>query len=326
VKNLRNILVAIKNPAARSQPALRKAGQLAAATGARLELFHAIADPVYMDAFALEGKGLEQVQKEWRQRDVQRLERHAEKLRRDGLKVDVRCEWDFPAYEAVIRRAARSGADLIVAERHAKKHVLPWLLRFNDWELLRRSPVPVLLIKRAQAWHRPAVIAAIDPSHSFAKPARLDTQILAAASALVDALGGKMHVAHAWPGALMPVERLSQVSADVAQGMERRATRDARAAFVAAVDAAGTVGARRHFLVGHAVDVIPRLARQQHAGIVVMGAISRSGLKRLVVGNIAEQVLDSLACDVLVIKPQDFIARVKSTTRGVQLIPTPPNL
>ena len=36
-----------------------------------------------------------------------------------------------------------------------------------------------------------------------------------------------------------------------------------------------------------------------------MGAISRSGLKRLVIGNIAEQVLDALPCDVLVLKPAD---------------------
>jgi universal stress protein E len=56
---------------------------------------------------------------------------------------------------------------------------------------------------------------------------------------------------------------------------------------------------------------------------VVMGAISRSGLKRLVVGNIAEQVLDALSCDVLVLKPTDFKTRVKSRVRGVQLVPTP---
>jgi universal stress protein E len=70
--------------------------------------------------------------------------------------------------------------------------------------------------------------------------------------------------------------------------------------------------------------VIRKLARRQRAGIVVMGAISRSGLARLVVGNVAEQVLDSLACDVLVLKPADFKPRVKARGRGVQLIPTPP--
>jgi hypothetical protein len=47
-------------------------------------------------------------------------------------------------------------------------------------------------------------------------------------------------------------------------------------------------------------------------------------LKRLVIGNIAEQVLDALPCDVLVIKPASFKSPVKNRVRGVQLVPTPP--
>lgn len=326
MKKPRRILVAIKNPGSRAQPALRKAAQLASALGARLELFHAISEPVYLDAFLLEGLTLEQTQKQWRDRLVKKLEKHAAGLRDEGIAVDVCCEWDFPAYEAVIRRATRTDADLIVAERHATRHVLPWLLRFNDWELLRRSPVPVLLVKRAQPWRRPGVLAAIDPLHSFAKPARLDAEIMSAAQLVAEALGGKLHLAHAYPGALLPAERLSPVSAELAITLERQATREARKSFADAVETAGLSGARKHFVSGHAVDVIPKLARQQHVQLVVMGAVSRSGLKRLVIGNIAEQVLDALPCDVLVMKPANFKSRVKGRMRGVQLVPTPPYL
>lgn len=323
MKNLRRILVAIKSPAARTQPALRKAAHLAAACGARLELFHAISDPVYLDAFALEGLSLQQTQKQWRERVLARLEKLAAPLRDDGITVGVSTEWDFPAYEAVIRRAERTDADLIVAERHGTRHLMPWLLRFNDWELLRRSPVPVLLVKRAQPWRKPAVLAAIDPSHSFAKPAKLDAEILAAANLLSVTLGGSLHVTHAWPGAMLPTERLSPLSASLTASMEKRATRNARSEFAAALERAGISNAKRHFVAGHAVDVIPAVARKQRASVVVMGAISRSGLKRLVVGNIAEQVLDALPCDVLVVKPSDFKARVPGKPRGVQLVPTP---
>lgn len=324
MRNLRRILVAIKNPGSRSQPALRKAAQLAAASGARLELFHAISDPVYLDAFALEGMSLQQTQRQWRERELARLEKLAAPLRDDGLTVAVSSEWDFPAYEAVIRRAEQADADLIVAERHATRHVLPWLLRFNDWELLRRSPVPVLLIKRPQPWRKAGVLAAIDPSHSFAKPAKLDGEILAAANLVSLALNGTLHVAHAYPGTLLPVDRLGAVSATLTATVEKRAARDARAAFNEAIEKAGVSKARKHFVAGHAVDVLPSIARKNHVGVVVMGAISRSGLKRLVVGNIAEQVLDALPCDVLVIKPADFKPRVKGKSRGVQLVPTPP--
>lgn len=324
MRNLRRILVAIKDPGRRHQPVLRKAAQLAAASGARLELFHAICEPVYLDAFIAAGMSLQQVQRQFRDKTLARLEKLAAPLRHEGLAVGTGCELDFPAYDAVIRRAQRVDADLIVAERHAKKHMLPWLLRFNDWELLRRSPVPVLLIKRPQAWHRPPVLAAIDPSHGFARPARLDDEILAAANLVSVALSGKLHVAHAWPGEMLLASDLGAITADQLAGMRQRAERSARRAFADALERSGISDARRHFVPGQAVDVIPALARKQRAGIVVMGAISRSGLKRLVVGNIAEQVLDALSSDVLVVKPTDFKPRTATRTRGIQLVPTPP--
>jgi hypothetical protein len=39
------------------------------------------------------------------------------------------------------------------------------------------------------------------------------------------------------------------------------------------------------------IDAIPRVARQARSAIVVLGAISRSGLKRLFIGNTAERLL-----------------------------------
>jgi len=324
MKKLRHILVAIKNPHSRSQPALGKAAQLAQGCGARLTLFHALATPLYLDAYNLEGQSLQQTEQQWRARALAQLEKLAAPLRTAGMSVAVAVDWDFPPYEAVIRHAHRSAADLIVAERHASRHLLPALLRFNDWELLRRSPVPVLLIKRGGSWHRPAVLAAIDPMHSYAKPARLDAAIMNAGDLLATALSGKLHVAHAWWGAPFSGLRMTTAAPAMAVMMEERARRATLAAFKREVGKAGLKSARRHFVDGHPVDVLPRLARQQHAGVVVMGAISRSGLKRLVLGNVAEQVLDALPCDVLVVKPASFKARVPARARGVQLIPTPP--
>jgi universal stress protein E len=48
------------------------------------------------------------------------------------------------------------------------------------------------------------------------------------------------------------------------------------------------------------------VVKRTRAGIVVMGALSRSGLRRMFIGNTAESVLDALACDVLVVKPTPF--------------------
>jgi nucleotide-binding universal stress UspA family protein len=64
------------------------------------------------------------------------------------------------------------------------------------------------------------------------------------------------------------------------------------------------IGSRNaHLRSGDPAIELPFLARSLKAGMVVMGAVSRSAIKRLFIGNTAERVLDSLTCDVLIVKP-----------------------
>jgi nucleotide-binding universal stress UspA family protein len=53
---------------------------------------------------------------------------------------------------------------------------------------------------------------------------------------------------------------------------------------------------------GDAVEEILRVAREVHAGIIVMGTHGRGGLSRLVLGSVAEQVLRRADCPVLTVK------------------------
>jgi len=61
-----------------------------------------------------------------------------------------------------------------------------------------------------------------------------------------------------------------------------------------------------HLEVGGPAAVLPRAAGELRADIVAMGAISRSGLKRIFIGSTAEDVLERLPCDALIVKPPDF--------------------
>lgn len=64
---------------------------------------------------------------------------------------------------------------------------------------------------------------------------------------------------------------------------------------------------RAQHLVGRsAADAIAETGEEIHSSIVVMGAVSRSGLSRLFIGNTAERTLDLLSCDVLIVKPAQF--------------------
>jgi hypothetical protein len=126
------------------------------------------------------------------------LEQLAERVRRHGVNVTCVADVDYPVYEAILRRAEQSQADLIVTDCHAGSHIAPSLWRFTDWELMRLSPVPVLIVKQSRLYRRPNVLAAVDPSHAFSKPTQLDREILDLSAAFSVALRGGMHAIHAF--------------------------------------------------------------------------------------------------------------------------------
>jgi universal stress protein E len=67
---------------------------------------------------------------------------------------------------------------------------------------------------------------------------------------------------------------------------------------------------RVHLEQGAAAEVLPRMADQLNAALVVMGAVSRSRLQEVFLGSTAERVLDRIGCDVLVVKPADFTEKL----------------
>lgn len=323
MRPIRRILVAVKDPSTRSLPALRKAAQLARATGAELELFHGIADVIYIDALQITKQSVGEFESKSRREALRRLESIAAPLRQQGLKVQSTAEWDYPVYEAIVRRAAANRADLIVAERHATRHVAPWLLRFTDWELLRLSPVPVLLVKSPRAYSRPVVLAAVDPSHAFAKPSRLDNEILRQAQFLTAALGGTLHAVHAYVPMAADLAAVGDLTPDITERIEAHARAGAQAGLSRALQGTKIPRTRRHLASHHPVEAIVKVARDVRSAIVVMGGVSRSGLKRLFIGNTAERILDQLACDVLVVKPPRFASHVSRAKRETRLITFP---
>jgi universal stress protein E len=54
---------------------------------------------------------------------------------------------------------------------------------------------------------------------------------------------------------------------------------------------------------GTAVDDLPIYTVEMHIDVLVMGALARSGIDRVFIGHTAERLLETLACDILVVKP-----------------------
>ena len=321
MKPIRRILVPIKDTRAQSLPAVAKAAQLAKGLGARVQLFHGIAERLYIDSSQLDHKELAQLEESQRRERLEELEGIARGLRRRHLKVTTAVAWDFPAHEAILRNARAFAADLIVLDAHPAPHRAPWLLRFTDWELLRLSAVPVLLVKNRTAYRRPRVLAAVDPAHSFAKPVKLDQEILRCAALITDALNGALHAVYAYDPMPIAVAPAQLGAPDAFPQLNARIAARAAHELERALRSTSIPPERRHVVGRHPIDVIEEVADEIGSSIVVMGAISRSGLKRLIVGNTAEKVLDALACDILIVKPRAFHCPVERAVQGARLIP-----
>ena len=305
---LRRILVGVANPSARSNRAVKRAMELAHKTGASIELFNSIPSPrTSLGVVQFEtGELLRTVAAQ----NSAALERMAKPLRREELLVETTVMTGRAIHEAILRRARSSRADLIVIESHKHSQFARLLLSQTDFELIRRSPIPLLIVKGHAAWRSPRVLAALDPMHAHAKPRDLDGRILEAGRSIAAAMKGSLHLAHIWwPLAeLLPGAVLEPTTLAITPDQEQRYRKAVRRKFYEAVREYGVPARNRHLRRGDPGRELPLLAQSLKASLVVMGAVSRSALKRLFIGPTAESVLDNLRCDVLIIKPEGFRA------------------
>jgi universal stress protein E len=159
----------------------------------------------------------------------------------------------------------------------------------------------------------------VDPFHEHAKPQNLDAQILRLGGTIADALHGSLHAVHAYNAVLTMTARELVAAAVVAKAQAQAAAR-AHRALDAKLETLGITSRRRHIVEGFPLDVIGGVSDKIKADILVMGAISRSALKRLFIGNTAERMLDRVSCDVLIVKPRQFRNGISRTPRGARLI------
>jgi len=297
------ILVAIKDPAALTQPALAKAAQLAEGSGAELALFHAVPAPLCLG----EGVGTVSTKLDtpnWCTPSACEavLAPFVRPLRRRGLLVSTSVRWDHPVDDAILSEAKRIDADLIVLEAHAGGHHLALVRHLTDWDIVRRSHVPVLLVKSPTPFHRPNVLVALDPDRAFDKPESLDAEILEVASAVSEALQGALHAVHAYlpvpPSAVTKGSASTDALAELVQARAKRAARQ-----LASAVRGVAIPPENQYVVGrHVPDAIEEVAAQCRTAITVLGQVNRSGLRRVLIGNTAERLLDHLGCDILVVK------------------------
>jgi universal stress protein E len=299
------ILVAIGAPGAPGAPppGLARAAGLARAGGGTLCLAACVAEADGAGERFAESPGLAGARAALVAARGAQLEALAAPLRAGGLAVETAARWAYPAWEGLAGEAHDWRADLLVA---AVGHHSPWhrtALTHSDWELVRASPCPVLLVRGPEAEPYRRILVPVDPMHAHDKPAALDDALIAAARALGAAGEASLRLLHCHlPPEYVPFRAPGAVAPEAFRRGEGS---------VAAHAAALRELAGRHGLppgaagleAGDPREAIVEAAARQAADLVVMGAVARSRLRRLLVGSTAEAVMDRLACDVLAVKP-----------------------
>jgi universal stress protein E len=295
------ILVAIADPSAGISKAIRRASALARKTGARLELFNAIPMVVSAGSAHAAAEHFTRLEVAHHQR---LLERTANRLRREEILVETNVKSGYPVHEAILRQIRLTKADLVVIEAREHSVFARLLLTQTDFELIRYCPIPLLIVKGRAAWRSPRILAALDPFHRNNKPSALDSEIVQAARTMAAMVRGSVHVTHVYRPLARFVSGVGRAPAmpPALVAHERAYKHSVRKVFYKFLSEQGIHTTRAHLACGDPAKALPVLARSMRAGLLVMGAVSRSGTKRIFIGNTAERVLDNVRCDVLVVR------------------------
>lgn len=284
---------------------LRKLSHLARGLGAEVELFQ----PAFEWGMLNKG-GLGSVASdaethmtlEQRRRELDSL---VELLLSAGVRACGVVSSEKPGYASIVRHVLDSKPDLLIVQSTRHSAIARLVLSYTDFKLIETCPCPLLLMKTEKSYLDACIVAAVDPMHAHDKPPALDEAIVDAAALLARAVGGTLHVCHAltpWADlwASMPVAERTHAELCAAYRTQAQTRVNELA------PRADLRDDRIHVMWGEPTEVLSRCARTLNAEMMVMGAVSRSGIDRVFIGHTAERVLDALECDVLVIKPPGF--------------------
>lgn len=222
----------------------------------------------------------------------------------------------------VIRAIQRDKHDLLIKPAENPDFVAR-LFGSTDMHLLRKCPCPVWLTRPDDKPNYGCVLAAVDFGLD-GKPdpgeQELNRQIVDIASSLAMSDFAELHVVHVWeaPGETMVrswANNPDEAGLIYAEGErmlhDRAFTRFAdQLKETLGAEAYDHLTPRFHLRRGVASRLIPEMAKQLQADLLVMGTVARTGIAGVFIGNTAENILEQVQCSVLAVKPPGFVSPI----------------
>lgn len=303
-----NILVAI-DAQQNDQPALRRAVYLNQRIGGKIKAFLPIYDFSYEMTTLLSPDERTSMRQSVISQRTEWIREQAQAYLDAGVDIEIKVVWHNRSYEAIIQEVMTFQHDLVLKMAHQQDRLEAVIFTPTDWHLLRKCPCPVWMVKD-QPWPEGGkAVVAVNLGSEEAHHDELNQKLVHEASQLADMVNHtEVHLVGAYP--ITPINITIELPDfdpsdyhEAVRGQYLLAMKALRQKF--AIDEALT-----HVAKGQPEEVIPEIASQLAAGIVVLGTIGRTGLSAAFLGNTAEQVIDHLRCDLLAIKPDGFVCPV----------------
>jgi universal stress protein E len=214
---------------------------------------------------------------------------------------EVRCGYvvaEGEAFDGILRTAQAFSADLIVMGAHRKQLLRDIFVGTTTERVIRIGPFPVLLVNNDADYPYKKLLAAIDMSEASARAITigktlglLDNADLAIVHAFFASARGTMFVADA------PPEQIESYVTEV----RLRAT----AQLIAFLEA-NELGSQRFSRCveeGPPFEVISEVVKRTMPDLLIMATHGRSGIAKILLGSVTEEVLRALDVDVLAVPP-----------------------
>ncbi len=305
--NKRSTVLAIVEPDITPREVVDRAEWLAGKTGSTLELLLCDTDVGALSDRIFVSNEARDIAQQIRDAQEEMIGELAQPARDRGIDVTTGVLDKRPAADAIVHVALDRDPRYVVKGTQYHSDAERAILLDTDWQLIRHCPFPLWLVKPRPIAGKPMLIAAVDPMHSDDEQALLDSVIVEHAKAIAACTDGELHLLHAYQPItavgdaarlnFKPV-RLSVEEISKKMEKEHRARLDALAA------KHEIEPSRAHQLPGSPLDILPYVARDWTADVVVMGAVARGRNSGNAIGRTAERVLDHLPCDVLILRPE----------------------
>ena len=206
-----------------------------------------------------------------------RLEAWKAEAAKAGVNLSPRIRTSNSAYDGILAEAGETQPDLIVMGRHGYTGLTRLLMGSVTARVIGHSPVNVLVVPQGVS---------------------LDFKRLLVAS------DGSPFSEAAWTEALYLAKTMGSALIGVAVAASDRDIPTATATVRKLEAAASEQGITLDTMipVGRPEAGIVKTAEFKQAGLIILGSHGRTGLKRLLMGSVAERVIGLASCPVLVVK------------------------